>query len=121
MRTLRKMKLHHCLSILDWIGWPLRLSWRALLQLVHHDLNCLLQLWVMAVDDLRRCLFDFDVWRHTDVFYYPAFLRCPDGKVRRREVAAIHQDRKTQNANQPAPGAFTDELTHAEFAPHPRQ
>src|SRR5689334_22219385 len=41
------------------ISRAFRLARRILLQLIHYDLNRFLKLWVMAVDDIGRSLFDF--------------------------------------------------------------
>lgn len=95
-------------------------SSRVLSQLSEHLFNCSVELRVLALGDGSGVLFDLDVWRYTHVFDDPAILG-ENGQIGRGHASSIHQDRKTENSDQAAPGSFTDELSQAEFVEHPRQ
>ena len=86
----------------------------------HGDLNGALELGVAAGDDVGRRLLDLHVGRHALVLDDEAFAR-PDAEVRRGDLAAVHQHRKSEDADQAAPRPRADQRSELQFAEHPRQ
>src|SRR5207247_2336683 len=91
----------------------LRLRHGILLQLRHDELDRPLELWVLALPDQLRIVFDFDVRRHAHVLGVPLAFGAPDAGARSRDDAAVHQRRRARAADQAAPGPLSDELADA--------
>src|SRR5258706_7647330 len=77
-------------------------------ELLHGDGEGLLELRIAAGDDVGRRLLDVDVGRHALVLDDEA-LGGPDAEVRCGDVAAVHQGRETEDADEASPGTAADE------------
>src|SRR6266511_889273 len=78
------------------------------LKLLQHHFDGFLELRIAPGNDVLGRLFDFHVRRHAFVLD-DATVLVPEGEVRRGDGTAIHQHGETEDADQPAPGAFADE------------
>jgi hypothetical protein len=72
---------------------------RMLLQLLHHDLNSLVELRVVTLAECRRIEIDIVIRRYAAVFDLPFAIEAVNGGARRRDAAAVEKFRVTANAD----------------------
>src|SRR5262245_3900688 len=105
----------------DRVGRTAVLLRRVLLQLLHDQLDRLLELRVLARDDILRPLLHFDVRSDAFVLDGEAGVRGPEGHARSGDIPAVHQLRVAANADEPAPGPLADQGPQLVLAEHPRE
>src|SRR5271170_4953102 len=91
------------------IRWPLILRQGMLLQLLHHDLDCLIELRVVSLAIGSRVEIDFDVWSYSVILHFPLAFETIDSAPRRRHMTSVEQLRVTSNPDQTAPGFLADQ------------
>src|SRR5262245_54561518 len=77
--------------------------WRVLLQFLHDQLDRLLELRVLAGNNIGRPLLDLDVRSDAFILDGEAGLWGPEGEAGGGDAAAVHQRRIATDADQPAP------------------
>src|SRR5690349_21218875 len=70
-----------------------------LLELLEDDLDSLLELRVLAGDDVGGELLDVDIRRDADIFDAVAFFRGPERQVRCGDAAAVDEVREAEDAD----------------------
>ena len=60
-----------------------------LLQLLHHDLNCLIQLRIVSLAIRGGIKIYFNVWSHAMILHFPLAFEAVNSGSRRGDVASV--------------------------------